>query len=146
MKWMTRPRPKIDRVACPWLIARYIDPAAEFQFVAADRIVEEAARTGAQVFDVPGSRFYHQGELCTFDVLLREYEVRAAGLDRLAQIVRGADTGRLELAPEAAGLLAVSVGLGRVIDDDQRLLAVGMHIYDALLAWCAVPGSGPFDP
>jgi hypothetical protein len=136
MKWITRERPKIDRIACPWLIARFIDRAPEFLFVPAADVVETAARTGAVPFDVPGVEMTHVGELCSFDAFLSKYGLGDPALAQLAVIVRGADTARLELAPQSPGLLALSLGLSQMFPDDQEMLTHGMVMYDALYAWC----------
>lgn len=136
MKWVTRERPKIDRIACPWLITRFIDPAPEFLYVPADKVMEVARETGAIPYDVPGVELTHRGELCSFDALLEKYRLEDAALRDLAVIVRGADTDRLDLAPQCAGLLAVSLGLSRNFPDDRMMLDQGMVIYDALYAWC----------
>jgi hypothetical protein len=139
VKWITRERPKIDRIACPWLIDRFVDRDAEFLYVPPDRVLAEAARTGAIPFDVPGVELTHAGEMCSFDAILHKYRLDDAALVKLALIVRGADTDRLDLAPQCAGLLAISLGLVATIDDDHALLAQGMVIYDALYAWCGQP-------
>lgn len=136
MKWITRERPKIDRIACPWLVAGYIDQQPEFLFVPADRVLATAEKTGAIPFDVPGVELSHEGELCSFDVFLRRYALHEDALKRLAVIVRGADTDWLDLAPQSAGLLAISLGLSRRFSDDHEMLKHGMVIYDALYAWC----------
>ena len=136
-RWVTRARPKVDRIACPWLIRRFIDAEAEILYVPADEVAATAAAEGAIAFDVPGAAFGHEGERCSFDAFLTRFELKDAALDRLALIVRGADTGRPGLAPEAAGLHAVSQGLSATIADDHRMLAYGMTLYDALYAWCA---------
>lgn len=136
MKWVTRERPKIDRLACPWLVARFVDPEAEFLFVPADRVAAVAAETGAVPYDVPGVELTHVGERCSFDAFLAKYLLDDPALHQLAVIVRAADTDELGLAPEAAGLLAISIGLGRVFADDHELLARAMVLYDALYAWC----------
>ena len=136
MQWITRARPKIDRIACPWLIARFIDPQAEFLYVAAPDVLRIAAETGATPYDIPAVEMGHDGELCSFDAFLKKYQLSNPALAQLATIVRGADTARLELAPEAAGLLAISLGLSRNYADDHAMLAQGMVIYDALYAWC----------
>jgi len=144
MKWVTRERPKIDRIACPWLIARFIDPDAELIYVPADRVLDVAQETGALPYDVPGVELSHVGELCSFDAFLTQYGLSDPALQRLAVIVRAADTARLDLAPQAAGLLAVSLGLARLYRDDHDMLAQGMRIYDALYAWCqSDPGEAP---
>ena len=135
MQWITRERPKIDRVACPWLIRRFIDPTAEFLFVPAGDVVRRAAETGAVPFDVEGVELSHDGPLCSFDALLTKYRIDDPALDELARIVRGADTARLDLAPQAAGLLAISLGLSHNYRDDHEQLEHGFVIYDALLAW-----------
>jgi rhodanese-related sulfurtransferase len=135
--WVTRERPKIDRIACPWLIRRFIDPEATFLYVPPDRVLSTAAETGAIAYDIPGAvPFTHDGDLCSFDAVLKVYGIRDAALDRLAVIVRGADTGRPDLAPQAAGLLAISLGLSANHHDDHEMLGHGMVVYDALYAWC----------
>jgi hypothetical protein len=135
MQWVTRERPKIDRVACPWLITRFIDPAAEFLFVPAAEVPAVAARTGAIPFDVEGVELSHEGPLCSFDALLKKYRLTDPALQELAVIVRGADTARLDLAPQAAGLLAISLGLSHNFTDDHEQLRHGFVLYDALYAW-----------
>jgi rhodanese-related sulfurtransferase len=135
-RWVTRERPKIDRIACPWLVRRFIDPRAAVSYLPAGQVLAAARRDDAIAFDIPGGAIAHDGELCSFDVMLREFGLRDAALDELARIVRAADTGRPELAPQAAGLLAVSLGLGRLHADDGELLERGMLVYDALYAWC----------
>jgi hypothetical protein len=135
MKWVTRERPKIDRIACPWLITRFIDPEPEFLFVAPGRVLETAASEGAIPFDVPGVELSHEGELCSFDAFLSRYRLSEPALRDLAVIVRGADTGRLDLAPQCAGLLAVSLGLSELFKDDHEMLRRGLVVYDALYAW-----------
>jgi len=135
MQWITRERPKIDRIACPWLITRFIDPAAEFRFVPAADVVPLARATGAIPFDVEGVDLTHVGPECSFDAFLARYRLEDPALARLARIVRGADTGRPELAPEAPGLLAVSLGLSHTIADDHELLRYGLVLYDALYGW-----------
>jgi len=134
--WVTRSRPKIDRIACPWLIRRFIDPDAVFLFVAASEVLAVAERFQAIPFDIDDVFWSHRGELCTFDTLLVELGLDTAPLQHLAKIVRGADTGRPELAPEAAGLLAISLGYSRNYRDDLEQLAAAMSIYDALYRWC----------
>jgi rhodanese-related sulfurtransferase len=134
--WVTRSRPKIDRIACPWLIRRFIDPSAVFLFVAPAEVEAVAERFGAIPFDVENVKWSHRGELCTFDVMIEEFGLGLEPLKRLARIVRGADTSRLDLEPEAAGLLAVSLGLSRMYADDLEQLEAGMLIYDALYRWC----------
>jgi rhodanese-related sulfurtransferase len=133
--WVTRHRPKIDRIACPWLIRRFLDPDAQFLFVAPAEVAAVADRFGAIPFDVEGAAFSHRGEGCSFDALLDDFGLHTDALDRLARVVRGADTDRHDLAPQAAGLLAISVGLSRMFRDDLRQLAAGLALYDALYAW-----------
>jgi hypothetical protein len=134
--WVTRHRPKVDRVACPWLIRRFVDPAAAFLFVAPSEVPAVAERFGATPFDVEGVEWSHRGEFCTFDTMLREWGLETEALSRLAAIVRGADTARPDLAPQAAGLLAASLGLSRMHRDDLRQLEAGMALYDAFYRWC----------
>lgn len=133
--WVTRARPKVDRIACPWLIRRFVDPRAVFLFVAPPEVMAVAKRFGAAAFDVDGVFWSHRGELCTFDVMVEEFGLHSAALDRLAAIVRAADTARLDLAPEAAGLLAASLGLSRMHKDDLAQLDAGLALYDAFYRW-----------
>ena len=135
-KWITRERPKIDRVACPWLIRRFIDPDAVFIYVPADQVLAEASTIGAIPYDIPDVEFTHEGERCSFDTFLRIYDIADPPLQRLALIVRGADTSRHDLAPQCGGLFAISLGLSANFPDDQEMLGHGMVIYDALYAWC----------
>ena len=136
-RWVTRERPKIDRIACPWLVARFVDPEAEFLYAPAKEVLAVAKSKEAVPYDVPDVHFSHDGELCSFDTFLRTYRLTAdPALAQLAVIVRGADTSRLDLAPQAAGLLAVSLGLSRNFNDDHEMLKHGMVMYDALYAWC----------
>jgi rhodanese-related sulfurtransferase len=135
--WVTRERPKIDRIACPWLIRRFIDPEAAFRFVPTERVFDVVRATGAIAYDIPGAEpFSHDGELCSFDAFLKVYGIADSALDLLAVIVRGADTARLELAPQSAGLLALSLGLSANFADDHEMLEHGMAMYDAFYAWC----------
>ncbi len=136
MKWVTRERPKIDRIACPWLIARFIDKTPEFLYVPPAEVLPTAAKTGAIPYDIPGVKFTHVGEKCSFDAFLSEYALTAPGLAQLAEIVRGAVTSRLDLSPQSPGLFAISLGLGHVFTDDHEMLKHGLVIYDALYAWC----------
>ncbi len=136
MKWVTRERPKIDRIACPWLIARFIDKTPEFLFVPTEQVLAVAHETGAVPYDIPGVEMSHEGEFCSFDAFLKKYHLTDPALHQLAVIVRGADTSRLDLAPQAPGLLALSLGLSRVYADDHEMLRHGMVMYDALYAWC----------
>jgi rhodanese-related sulfurtransferase len=135
-RWVTRERPKIDRIACPWLIARFIDPDAEFLYVPPKDVLSAARQKDAIPYDVPGVHFTHEGELCSFDAFLKHYRLTDPALQELATIVRGADTARLELAPQAAGLAAISLGLARNFTDDHEMLRHGMVMYDALYTWC----------
>jgi rhodanese-related sulfurtransferase len=134
--WVTRSRPKIDRIACPWLIRRFIDPAAVFMFVSASEVEAVAERFAATPFDIENVYWSHRGELCTFDVMVKEFGLSTPPLERLATMVRAADTGRLDLSPEAPGLLAASLGLSRMYDDDLEQLSAGMLLYDAFFRWC----------
>ena len=134
-RWVTRHRPKIDRIACPWLIRRFIDPQAEFLFVAPPEVQAVAERFDAVPYDIEGVAFSHRGERCTFDALLDDFALHTEALDRLAAVVRGADTDRHDLAQQAAGLLAISVGLSRQYKDDLAQLDAGMVVYDALYRW-----------
>lgn len=136
MKWITRERPKIDRVACPWLVTRFIDKAPEFLFVPPDKVMSEAERTGAIPYDVPDVELSHVGPLCSFDAFLLKYKLKNGALDELATIVRGADTGHPELASQSPGLLAISLGLSENFPDDHEMLKHGFVVYDALYAWC----------
>ena len=133
--WVTRTRPKVDRIACPWLIRRFVDPGAAFLFVAPGEVIPVAKQFGAVPFDVDGVFWSHRGPLCTFDVMLEEFGLQTPALDRLAAIVRAADTARLDLAPQAAGLLAASLGLSRMYKDDLAQLDAGMALYDAFYRW-----------
>jgi len=135
MQWVTREHPKIDRLACPWLILRFIDPAAEILYVPATEVVPTAERTGAIPFDVPNVEFTHYGLDCTFDYFLKKYALTDPALQALAPIVRGADTDNHALAQQAAGLWAISAGLAHNIRDDQQLLQQGLVLYDALYSW-----------
>jgi rhodanese-related sulfurtransferase len=134
--WVTRERPKIDRIACPWLIRRFVDPHAVFLFVAPSEVEAAADRFGGAPFDIEGVFWSHRGERCTFDTMVEEFGISTDPLNRLAEIVRGADTARPELAPEAAGLLAASLGLSRMYSDDLAQLEAGMVLYDSFYRWC----------
>jgi hypothetical protein len=137
MKWITRERPKIDRIACPWLIRRFIEPDAEFLFVPTDRVFSVAAEVGATPYDIPGAEpFAHDGERCSFDAFLQHYNLTDPALHQLALVVQGADTARHDLAPQASGLHAISLGLSANFPDDHAMLDHGMVIYDALYTWC----------
>ena len=137
MKWITRERPKIDRIACPWLIARFIDEAPEFLYVPGGDVMRIAAETGAIPYDVSGVDLGHHGDQCSFDAFIAKYQIKDAALDKLALIVRAADCSAPHLAKEAAGLLAISKGLSLNFTDDHEMLKHGMVMYDALYAWCA---------
>jgi hypothetical protein len=136
MKWITRERPKIDRIACPWLVARFIDQEPEFLYVPSSEVLSVADKTEAIPYDIPGVELTHEGELCSFDAFLKKYRLDDPALRRLALIVRGADTSRLDLTPQSAGLYALSLGLSHNFADDHEMLKHGMVMYDALYAWC----------
>ena len=136
MKWVTRERPKIDRIACPWLIARFIDKDPEFLYVPVADVLGTAEKTGAVPYDVPGVEMSHVGDHCSFDAFLAKYGLTDPALHQLAVIVRGADTSRLDLTAQSAGLYAISQGLSRTYLDDHEMLKHGMVMYDALYAWC----------
>ena len=135
-RWVTRERPKIDRIACPWLIARFIDKDAEFLYVPAAEVVDVARERDAVPYDVPDVHFSHDGEMCSFDAFIKHYRLTDPALLQLSVIVRGADTNRLDLAPQAPGLAAISLGLSRSFRDDHEMLRHGIVMYDALYAWC----------
>ena len=136
-QWVTRERPKIDRIACPWLIRRFVDPEAKFLYVPTEQVFDVARESRATAYDIPGAEpFTHDGDKCSFDALLKVYGIRDAALDTLALIVRGADTDRLALAPQSPGLLAVTLGLSANFPDDHAMLEHGMVMYDALYTWC----------
>jgi hypothetical protein len=138
MKWVTRERPKVDRIACPWLIKRFVDPRAEFLFVPLEQVAAVAEREGATPFDVAGAELGHRGDECSFDAIVTKYDLAAEqpALARLALIVRGADTSAHDLTPESRGLLAIAQGFSLAYDDDQAQLAAELPVYDALYAWC----------
>ena len=136
MKWVTRARPKVDRVACPWLIRRFVDPEAEFLYAPADQVTAVARREGAIPFDVPGAELGHHGAECSFDAIIRKYRLTDPALQRLALIVRGADTSARDLTPESRGLEAIAEGFRLAYGDDHELLAREMPVYDALYAYC----------
>ena len=137
MKWITRERPKIDRIACPWLVARFIDEAPEFLYVPAGDVMRLAADTDAIPYDVPNVELGHHDDRCSFDAFIEKYQLIDPALNKLALIVRAADCGQPQLAKEAAGLLAISKGLSLNFADDHEMLKAGMVMYDALYAWCA---------
>ena len=134
-RWITRARPKVDRIACPWLIRRFIDPTAQFLYVPSAEVMDAARRENAVPYDVPGVRFAHRGERCSFDALIDDCGLDDPALTDLAAIVRGADTGKPELTPQSSGLLAISLGLSINFPDDHAMLEQGMVVYDALYAW-----------
>jgi hypothetical protein len=135
MKWITRERPKIDRIACPWLIKRFIDANAEIIYVPFDEVMVKAAELGAVPFDLPGIEYSHYDDQCTFDYFLKKHQLKDAALDRMAAIIRGADTDRLDFAPQAAGLSAIFLGLSQNMANDHELLELGMKVYDGLYTW-----------
>jgi len=135
MKWITRERPKIDRIACPWLIQKFVDPEAEFIYVPFDQVITKAKELDAIPFDIPDVEFTHYNEECTFDYIIKKYQIKDPAVLIMAKIVRGADTDRHEIAKESAGLLAISAGLSYNITDDLELLKNGMILYDALYSW-----------
>ncbi len=143
MRWVTRARPKVDRVACPWLIQRFVDPSAEFLYVPAEQVAAVAEREGAVPFDVPGAELGHRGPECSFDAVLRKYGLSDPALQRLAKIVRGADTDAKDLTPESRGLEAIADGFRRAYADDHALLAAELPVYDALYAYCQRTDSRP---
>ncbi len=134
-KWITRERPKIDRIACPWLIRRFIDPLAEFIYVPSAEVLTRAEQLGAIAYDVPGVTFTHRGDRCSFDALIEDFQINDPALNAVAEIIRGADTGMPDLTPQSAGILAISLGLSALHADDHKMLEEGMIVYDALYAW-----------
>ena len=141
MKWVTRARPKVDRVACPWLIRKFVDPQAEFVYVAGEHVATVAKSEGAIPYDVPGAELGHHGPECSFDAIVRKYRLTDPALLRLAKIVRGADTDAKDLTPESRGLEAIADGFRRVYQDDHALPAAEMPVYDALYAYCRAQAS-----
>jgi hypothetical protein len=135
-RWVTRERPQVERIACPWLIRRFIDPRAEFFYVPPHQVLTKATELQAVPFDVPGVELTHRWEQCTFDAFQEAFDLHSPAMDQLARIVRGADTDRSAIAPQAAGLLAISMGLSRLYADDHEMLEAGMLVYDALYEWC----------
>lgn len=136
MKWITRERPKIDRIACPWLISRFIDKNPEFIYVPASDVLKVAEKSQAIPYDVPNVELSHESEFCSFDAFIKKYQLTDPALNQLAVIIRGADTSKLALTPQSAGLYAISFGLSHNFKDDHEMLKHGMIIYDALYAWC----------
>ncbi|OOG73757.1 chromate resistance protein ChrB domain-containing protein [Algoriphagus sp. A40] len=135
MKWITRERPKIDRIACPWLIKNFVDTEAEFIYVPKDQVFEKAEELNAIPYDILGAEYSHEGDFCTFDYIIKRHNLTDPAIGQIALIVRGADTDRFELSPQAAGLWAISAGLSYNIKDDHLQLSIGMKIYDALYSW-----------
>ena len=135
MKWITRERPKIDRIACPWLIKNFIDTDAVFIYVPKDQVFEKAKELNAVPYDIPGAEYSHYDEECTFDYFVRKHNIYDPAVQQLATIVRAADTDRFDLAPQAAGLWAISAGLSYNHTNDHEMLAIGMKVYEALYAW-----------
>jgi hypothetical protein len=135
-RWITRARPKIDRIACPWLVRRFIDTRAEFFYVPFEQVLAQAKELGAVPYDIADAPIGHEGERCSFDALIAAFDLHDSALDRLALIVRGADTDRHDLAPQCAGLLAVSKGMSLLHEDDHAMLDATLPVYDALYAWC----------
>ena len=135
MKWITRERPKIDRIACPWLIKRFVDPEAEFFYVPKEEVFQKALEIKAIPYDIPGAEYTHYGGECTFDYILRKHKLKDDALTQIATIVRGADTDKFDIAPQSAGLWAISAGLSYNYKDDYEQLETGLKIYDALYSW-----------
>ena len=135
MKWITRERPKIDRIACPWLIKNFVDSKAVFIYVSKDQVFEKAVELNAIPYDIPGAEYSHYGDECTFDFILKKHELNNPELNQLATIVRGADTNRFDIAPQSAGLWAISAGLSYNYKNDHEQLEIGMKLYDALYSW-----------
>lgn len=135
MKWITRERPKIDRIACPWLIKNFVDGAAEFVYVPKEQVFDKAQELGAIPYDIPGAEYSHYGDKCTFDFIISKHNIADPSLLQLAEIVRGADTDNFQLAPQSAGLWAISAGLSYNYTNDFDMLEIGMKLYDALYAW-----------
>ena len=147
MKWVTRERPKVDRIACPWLVSRFIDRNPEFLYVPGSDVMRVARETGATPYDVPDVELGHVGERCSFDAFVAKYRLDKPALAQLASIVRGADTSRLDLTPQSAGLVAISLGLSHLHADDHEMLRHGLVMYDALYAWCrSCQGEAPRRP
>lgn len=135
MNWITRERPKIDRIACPWLISNFVDRDATFFYVPATQVLQKAKELNAIPFDIPNVEYSHDGEFCTFDTIIKKHQLTDPALQQIAVIVRGADTNRFDLAEQAAGLWAISAGLSYNFHDDQEMLRIGMILYDALYSW-----------
>jgi hypothetical protein len=142
MKWITRSHVHVDRVACPWLITRFIDSDAEFLFVPKSKVIEIAEKEGAIAFDTPGANLHHREDLCTFDVIIKEYELTNKALLRMAKIINAADTNRLEADPLAAGFEAIAVGYSLRYPDDLENIERQFEVYDAMYAWCRLDVAG----
>lgn len=136
MKWITRANPKVDRVACPWLIKKFVDPDAEFLYAPGDQVMAIAEKEGATAYDVPNVELGHHGDECSFDAIIKKYNLTDPALDRLALIVRGADTQAKDLTPESRGLEAIAAGFQLAYEDDHEQLAAELPVYDALYAYC----------
>jgi hypothetical protein len=135
MKWITRERPKIDRIACPWLIKNFIDTEAEFIYVPKEEVFIKAREIEAIPYDIPGAEYTHEGEYCTFDYIVKKHNITDPAIQQIATIVRGADTDSFQLAPQAGGLWAISAGLSYNYKEDHEMLSIGMKLYDALYSW-----------
>ena len=135
MKWITRERPKIDRIACPWLIKNFVDPDAEFIYVPKEKVFDKAEELNAIPYDIPGAEYSHYGDECTFDFIIKKHQLTESALLQIGDIVRGADTDRFNLAPQSAGLWAISAGLSYNHVNDHEMLSIGMKVYDALYSW-----------
>ena len=135
MKWITRERPKIDRIACPWLILNFVDKEAEFIYVPKDDVFSKAKELNAIPYDISGAEYHHYGEFCTFDYIIKKHGLYDPALHKVAEIVRGADTDRMDLTPQSSGLMAISAGLSYNYKNDHEMLEIGMKIYDALYSW-----------
>jgi hypothetical protein len=135
MKWITREHPKIDRIACPWLIKNFVDREAEFIYVPKEMVFEKAKTLNAIAYDLPGAEYTHEGDKCTFDYIVKKHKINDPAIQQLAEIVRAADTDSFQLAPQAAGLWAISAGLSYNYKDDHEMLSIGLKIYDALYSW-----------
>ena len=135
MKWITRERPKIDRIACPWLIKNFVDNDAEFIYVPKEEVFTKANELKAIPYDIPGAEYTHENEFCTFDYIVKKHHLTDPAIQQIAEIVRGADTANFQIAPQAAGLWAISAGLSYNYQNDQEMLHIGMKLYDALYSW-----------
>ncbi|HSC39281.1 MAG TPA: chromate resistance protein ChrB domain-containing protein [Chitinophagaceae bacterium] len=135
MKWITRERPKIDRIACPWLIRNFVDKEAQFIYAPKEIVFEKAKELDAIPYDIPGAEYSHYGQECTFDYIVKKHHITDPAVEQLAVIIRGADTDRFDLAKQSAGLWAISAGLSYNYKDDHEMLTIGMKLYDALYSW-----------